>query len=126
MIKEEDRVKLQESTEAEEKAECQEIIKAAAIYERLEANGDWAACMIHLQNLADLHQRQIIGWLERVESTEELVKRQQIFETIMTHQIRRSQIQEAIGYPKAVIQQAIKAREHLQKLREKENQSNAS
>lgn len=119
MMNEADRIKLQESTAEEQKAECQKVIKAAAIYERKMADPDFLAILDHMMKLVDLHQHQINGWMVQMESCS-FFKRLKIMDTIMVHQIRKSQILEAVNYPKHIVQQAIQAREILDSLKEKE------
>lgn len=124
MINEADKIKLQESTDAEQKAECLEVIRAAAVYERKMADPDFQAILEHMTKLAELHQHQINGWMTQMESCS-FFKRLKIMDTIMVHQIRKAQILEAVDYPKHIVHQAVQARELLDSLKEKENKQNA-
>jgi hypothetical protein len=106
----------------EEKQEAEEIIKAAAIYERLDSNPDFQQAVEHMKGLVKVHEAEIGGWMAQMESAS-FFKRIKIMDTIMVHQIRKSQIQEAIAYPKRIVFQAQQAREFLRitRLKEKAN-----
>lgn len=122
MITEKAKQDIQKSQIEEQKQEAEEVLKAAAIYERLDANPDFQQAVEHMRGVMKIHDEQIAGYQAMLE-TASFFKRIKLMDVIVVHQIRKNQIQEAINYPKRIMFQAQQAREFLrtQRAKEKEN-----
>lgn len=121
MLTEEIRVEQEKKSSNEEKVFLHDIIKAAAVYERLEVNPDWITLKEHLAGVAKVHTEQIAGYLQMMSGVS-FFKRLRFLDIIMTHQIRLEQINEALSYPKRIVHEALLARETLDVIKEKEKQ----
>lgn len=123
MITEEHRKKIADLGDSQVRKECQEIVKSAGVYERLEANQDWIEHKKHLEDLTKIHKGQIDGWMGQMAAAS-FFKRLKMLDVALVHQIRKEQLEEWINYPSRIIQQANQAREILADLRKKEKANN--
>lgn len=119
MITERDKQAFEQKSLDDQKQECEDIIRAAACYERLESNPDFKQVVEHMNGLIKIHQTQIAGWTAQLEGAS-FFKRVRIMDVVLVHQIRMAQIQEAVNYPKIIIHEAQEARDLLHTMRTKE------
>lgn len=101
-----------------------DIITASSRYERLLANSDFIAVMNDLQNVVKNHDDEIQGYLQAYSLTSSFFKKMRLAEVLGQHQLRKSQILDAINYPKMIVEKAKEARESLAKLKEQEKETN--
>lgn len=102
----------------DEKAKfLEEIITAAARYERLLALKDFQDLLVDLGKLVALHKSEINSYLEAYSLASSFFKKMRLAEVMAQHQIRMQQIQEAVNYPQVLVQKAVESREELAKLK---------
>lgn len=119
MIKESEKQQIEKKSMEEQIKTAEEIIKAAAVYERLAINADYKTMIGHLEGLRDIHQDQINGWMNQMAGAS-FFKRIKFMDVMLIHQVRKEQLQEAINYPKQLMHAANEAREFMKKHRKKE------
>lgn len=101
-----------------------DIVNASARYERLLANKDFQDILTDLKNLIDLHENEIKGYLKAYSLTSSFFKKMRLAEVLGQHQLRKDQIEEAVNYPKLIVDKAVEAREELAKLKDQEKEIN--
>lgn len=118
-ITENARIEQQQQVLKAAKERCNDVIKAAARYERMESNQDFQDILKDLQNVADIHKQEIAG-LMALAVDAPFFKRIKFMDAMMVHQIRMDQLTEAISYTKRIVFEAKQARDWLDQQREKE------
>lgn len=102
----------------EDKAKfLQEIVAAAGRYERLLVNQDFVDMLEDLKKVAELHEKEVRGYLAAYSLSTSFFKKMRLAEVMGQHQLRQSQIEEAISYPATLVQKAVEAREEIAKLK---------
>jgi len=109
----------------EKKQFLEDIIKAAARYERLLTNKDFQDVLSDLRTIADLHDKEVKVYLTMYTSASSFFKKIRFAEVMSQHQSKKETIEEAVNYPSLIVQKAEIAREELAKLKiqEKENEN---
>lgn len=100
----------------------QSIIVASARYERLLANKDFQDVLSDLQNVVKVHEEEIAGYLKAYSFTTSFFKKMRLAEVLGQHQMRKTQIEEAISYPNVIVEKARQAREELSTLKAQEKE----
>lgn len=100
------------------------IIDASARYERLLVNKDFQDVIDDLKNIVNLHDNEIKGYLRVYSLTSSFFKKMRLAEVLGQHQLKKDQIEEALNYPKLIVQKAVEAREELAVLKAQEKELN--
>lgn len=95
----------------------QEIISAAARYERLLAVQDFQDILTDLKKLVELHETEIRGYLAAYSMSSSFFKKMRLAEVLGQHQLKKTQIEDAINYPQQLVDKASEAREEIAKLK---------
>lgn len=95
----------------------EDVVAAAGRYERLLVNQDFIDMLADLKKISDLHESEIRGYLAAYSMSSSFFKKMRLAEVLGQHQLRKSQIDEAMSYPATLVQKAVEAREEIAKLK---------
>lgn len=126
MLTEADRLS-QESSSIQERVDFNnEIILAAAKYERINENRDFLSVLGDLRGVKEVLDKEILVLSKQIVMSEDPRDRMTVQNEFLTKSIRRMVLEEAISYPARIINQATLAKEENIELKKrlKEN-SNA-
>lgn len=127
MLTPEDELKGKKETVEENIQLAEDILRKAEKYERLKGNPDWEGVLNDIKVLMGLHDREIANALAQLTAVrpsgtmaqdKKVYGRDDWFDFILGHQIRKEQLQEALNEQKRILDAAKMAREALPKLKE--------
>lgn len=107
---------------------AEDILRKAEKYERLKGNPDWEGVLEDIKVLMGIHDKEISNALAQLTSVRpsgtmaednKVYGRDDWFDFILMHQIRKEQLQEALNEQKRILEAAKMAREALPKLKDK-------
>lgn len=116
----------EENKQTAEQAEYQErfdfnnqIVVAAAKYERILVNRDFLEILKDMQNVKEILDKELLTLSKQLIETDDPIERKTVLNEFINKSIRCKVINEAITYPELIVGRAFQAKEENTEIRKK-------